>query len=554
LEKLARALDDDRLQAEIGTLAERVTEGRFFVACIGQFKRGKSTLLNALVGRPLVPVGVLPVTTIPTVLRYGPVPAARVRVGGEWREIEIAQLVSYVSEEHNPGNAAGVEAAEVFAPSAILRDGLCLVDTPGVGSVFTANTAAVRDFVPQIDAALVVIGADPPISGEELELIAAVGEHAADIVVVLNKADRVSDADAQIAGAFTERVLAERLGRPVGTVFRASATERIAGSGPSRDWDALVAALRALVDRSGRTLVQHALERGVVRLAGECLRQIDEARDALVRPLDESERRVDALRRCVAEVAHRSLQLSHLWEAEQEALGRTFARRREEFLDRARPVALVELDGALEVESSRWGPVVRRRALAAARDVARRHLEPWLAEEQEAAEAAYRETASRFVTVGNEFLERLARSGEIPVENLPRALPLEAGFRTGSRFYFHELPALAQGTPIVDWWLDRLRPPGRTRRGVRLAARTYLTQLLEMNATRVANDLDERVLESRRRLQAELSALLESVFASADRALTRARAAHAAGADAVRGAVARMLVLRREALALQTPE
>jgi hypothetical protein len=256
----------------------------------------------------------------------------------------------------------------------------------------------------------------------------------------------------------------------------------------------------------------------------------------------------------VAEVAHRSLQLSHLWEAEQEALGRTFARRREEFLDRARPVALVELDGALEVESSRWGPVVRRRALAAARDVARRHLEPWLAEEQEAAEAAYRETASRFVTVGNEFLERLARSGEIPVENLPRALPLEAGFRTGSRFYFHELPALAQGTPIVDWWLDRLRPPGRTRRGVRLAARTYLTQLLEMNATRVANDLDERVLESRRRLQAELSALLESVFASADRALTRARAAHAAGADAVRGAVARMLVLRREALALQTPE
>ncbi|MGA8267891.1 MAG: dynamin family protein, partial [Candidatus Acidiferrales bacterium] len=62
------------------SLAVRVSEGRFYVACVGQFKRGKSTLLNALLGSQLLPTGVVPVTSVPTIIRFGERLAARVRL------------------------------------------------------------------------------------------------------------------------------------------------------------------------------------------------------------------------------------------------------------------------------------------------------------------------------------------------------------------------------------------------------------------------------------------------------------------------------------------
>jgi hypothetical protein len=76
----------------------------------------------------------------------------------------VQSISDYVSEEHNPENSRGVAAVEVFVPAALLACGMCLVDTPAIGSVFAGNTAVTRAFVPHIDAALIVIGADPPIS------------------------------------------------------------------------------------------------------------------------------------------------------------------------------------------------------------------------------------------------------------------------------------------------------------------------------------------------------------------------------------------------------
>jgi hypothetical protein len=160
-------------------LDERTAQGRFFVACIGQFKRGKSTLLNALVGRPILPTGVVPVTTVVTILRFGQALDAHVRLtDGRLVAIDPEALAEFVSEASNPENCKGVAVVEVTVPSPLLASGMCLVDTPGLGSVFAASSETTRAFVPQIDAALVVLGTDPPISGEELELLEQVMEPA----------------------------------------------------------------------------------------------------------------------------------------------------------------------------------------------------------------------------------------------------------------------------------------------------------------------------------------------------------------------------------------
>jgi len=80
LGRLAQELGAEPVAEEARELAARVSEGRFYVACVGQFKRGKSTLLNALVGHEVVPTGFVPVTAVPTVIRFGDKPHARVRM------------------------------------------------------------------------------------------------------------------------------------------------------------------------------------------------------------------------------------------------------------------------------------------------------------------------------------------------------------------------------------------------------------------------------------------------------------------------------------------
>ena len=252
LVELAQELGDEPVAEEARELAARVSEGRFYVACVGQFKRGKSTLLNALVGQEVVPTGFIPVTAVPTVIRFGDKLHARVRMrDASWRDVTMPDLKEYVTEELNPENKKGVDGAEVFVPSALLSSGMCFVDTPGLGSVFTGNTATTQAFIPHIDAALVVVGADPPIAGEELALVEAVGKQVQDLILVINKADRTSDPERAAAAKFTREVLEKRLHRPMGEVFEVSAAERMENRGPLRDWEKLLASLHRLVEDSG---------------------------------------------------------------------------------------------------------------------------------------------------------------------------------------------------------------------------------------------------------------------------------------------------------------
>lgn len=546
LRAIAAELGASDVAAEVASLAERLAEGRFYVACIGQFKRGKSSLINALVGSGVLPTGIVPVTAVPTVLRYGPRLRARVRLDARWLDIAPDTLERYVAEERNPENALGVQAVELCVNSPVLAGGLCLVDTPGIGSVFEGNTAAARDFLPQVDAAMVVLGVDPPLTRDELDMIETVAAQAPSLILVLNKADRFRDEERARSIEFAERVLSARLGRPVGRVFEVSATERRAAAheagAPERDWSALVRALQTLAADSGRSLVESARTRGVARLAGICLAEIGVQRDALRRPIADSERRLEALERAIGDAAHRALRLGHLFNAEQQVLGRDFAARRASFLERAIPAAAAELDAVITATPSPGGPALRARALAAARTVGQQWVEPWLAAEQRDAEAAYGKVADHFIAVANDFLSAVRRDGGEYLDRLPATIDNEAGFRVESRYYFRQLHPLVYGSPVRTA-LDILRPPRRTLDVVRRDARKYLEDLLSMNTTLVQNDLDQRVTESRRRLEARIQELLRSVYVAVERALDRARAAHAAGEQSVVAALARLAEL-----------
>jgi GTP-binding protein EngB required for normal cell division len=542
LSSLAVESGASAVATEASLLAARTEAKLFYVACIGQFKRGKSSLLNAILGEAVLPVGVVPVTSVVTVVRHGMRRSARIRLSsGAWEDIDLGSLSLFVSEEENPKNEKGVLLADVFLPHPLLLSGLCLVDTPGLGSVFEANTAVTRSFIPHIDAALVVLGADPPISGEERAVVETVSATVSRLLFVLNKADRLSDSERREARRFAEKVLAETLRRPIGPILEVSAVESLGAGHATRDLPTVYESLERLAHEAGADIVQEAQLRGLARLGERVLADLEEQRQALRRPLEESERRIEDLRKSVTHAEQAMSDLAHLFAAEQERLSKAFSERKEEFLARTHPEARGELDAFIAASAKR----TRDETLSAIRRIAREALERWLPSAEAFAEDAYRKATARFVALANGFLRSLRDSDAYFSSNPPRELEPEAGFRAKRRFYFNDLFELAPEGGLV-----RLADLAAGRQRRRSGAAEYLKTLLEHNATRIVNDLDERVTESRRILESEIRERLREGLETATRALTQARERQAAGRPAVDSALGRIAELRSRIEAL----
>jgi GTP-binding protein EngB required for normal cell division len=545
---LATECGADHTASALRAVAERVSDGRFYVACVGQSKRGKSTLLNALIGESVLPAGVIPVTTVPTVLRFGRSIAARVRFDGTgWTDIGINAVKELVSEETNPENVKRVSGVEIFAPSPLLKSGMCLVDTPGLGSVFAGNARETHAFLPHIDAAIVVLGSDPPLSGNELELVETVASEVRNLLFVLNKADRASEAERAAAIKFACAILSKRLGRGVTAVFEVSALERLEARGPARDWDSLLRALQALALDSGSSLVRRAADRAIRGASDQLLKAIEQERESLQRPLEESERRVANMRRTLGDAESTLQDLGVLLAAEQQRLSEALRERRRAFLGESQAQARKALhDGLCVLQRGRNGPRYRRSVNHMAQDICWMQLAPWLETEARYAEAAFRKIARRFQDLGNDFLDRLRESGVAALDELPEDVGSDEGLRADSRFFFHVMERVAAPASPLLFVADSILGALGWRAGMVRNAEEFLDQLLEVNSSRIQADVDQRVQESRRKLESEIKGVLRESCAVSERALAGARVAQAAGGEAVERALLGLHARERE--------
>lgn len=204
-------------RAALAELQARLRNKRFHLAVLGQFKRGKSTLLNALLGEDVLPASVVPLTAIPTFLVSGPERRVivhfadgrteeRVPDGGEGGLLSL--LSGYVTEEANPHNRLGLSHVEVRHPSPLLA-GVTLIDTPGIGSTLRHNTEATLSFLPRCDAALFLVSADPPVTQVEIAFLERVRRRVVRLFYILNKVDYLAEEERREAMAYFRRVLGE---------------------------------------------------------------------------------------------------------------------------------------------------------------------------------------------------------------------------------------------------------------------------------------------------------------------------------------------------------
>jgi GTP-binding protein EngB required for normal cell division len=163
------------------------------IAILGQFKAGKSSFLNCLVGENILPVGAVPVTTVITRLQFGEKERARIHhFDGSIQEVPLRDIQSYVSEAHNPGNQKNVEVVDLELPSLRGFDGLRLVDTPGLGSIFKYHMETSEEWVPEVGAALLAISSDRPLAQSDLDLIRELFTHTPRVILLLTKIDLLS--------------------------------------------------------------------------------------------------------------------------------------------------------------------------------------------------------------------------------------------------------------------------------------------------------------------------------------------------------------------------
>jgi GTP-binding protein EngB required for normal cell division len=208
-------LVSERDRGGVVELRARLAERRFRVLVVGEAKRGKSTLINAMLGREVVPTGVTPVTALPAALRSGrPERVLAEFTDGHAEHLPLTALTELVTERANPGNRRGVTRVVVALDPAValLEGGVELIDTPGVGSVFTHNTAEATTALSTMDAAVMVLTADPPMSASERDLLRTVHDRSVALFVALNKMERLDPAERDEAVAFTREQVAAALG------------------------------------------------------------------------------------------------------------------------------------------------------------------------------------------------------------------------------------------------------------------------------------------------------------------------------------------------------
>jgi len=260
---LAERLDQvdlaDRAEERLGKLAAE----EFNLAVFGQFKRGKSTLINALLGADLLPTAVVPLTSIVTVLRYGREPAAVVTfTDGRRASIAVSEIADYITERGNPQNEKGVRQVEIRYPAPLLKDGVRLIDTPGVGSVFLNNSEVTYDFLPNADAAILVLAADQPISQAEVEFLHEVRRYAAKFFFLLNKIDILSEPELEESLGFCCPVVQQELQTSGIVLYPISAKQALMGRLQEDD---------VLVDQSRVPELEQALTRFLMREKGATL-------------------------------------------------------------------------------------------------------------------------------------------------------------------------------------------------------------------------------------------------------------------------------------------
>lgn len=496
----ARQKENPLLNQTLSELGEKLKRQRFNLVVLGEFKRGKSTFLNALLGAPILPTAVVPLTSVITHITYG----ERMRIevhfqNKERREIDPSELPAYITEKENPENKKEVEEVWLFYPALLLKEGVHLIDTPGVGSVYQHNTDVAYRFLPHVDGALFLLTADPPISQSELAFLKEIRQYAGKVLFLQNKIDLLDQSDREESLQFTRRALADALGGAPARLYPISAKWALAGKmeqNPEKLKSSLLPkveqALETFLIKEKESVLLLSITQTLLRLIQQEEFTLSLQEASLNAPLGALPERQAAFSRQKELVLRKKTEASQLLDAETRALLSVLEDTIRGFTSNLAPRLNSEFDAQLS-SFPEEGRKLREHLLNQIQEMIRSAFDPLRpAIEKRVAEEVSRITGSfsqRINLIGDQLMRLSAGLFGITFSPLEPA----GGLTVKSQFSYYDLrlePSFLK--PLIDGVVNLL-PSKRSRRIIVAEARRDLSRQIDLHAGRLRSDLHQRL-------------------------------------------------------------
>jgi len=497
------------LREKLTSLERKLATSRLHLAVLGQMKRGKSSFINALLGADVLPTGVLPVTAAITEIRYGQVPeAVIIRSTGQRERVDLGTLPAYITEAGNPGNKKQVASVELAYPSPLLESGIILIDTPGIGSTHTHNTRTTERYLAKVDAGIVMLSVDPPITEVESRFLRSLKEEVPKLFFILNKIDTVSAEEASHVSQFLEGEL-DRLRMESPEIFCVSARraleERrhgIAGT-HSSGLEVFEQRLRSfLAEEKGQVLI-----RSIALDALQIARTVRFAaaiglRAQAISPEDLEQKRA-ALDRLLKQTDLELHELRVLLRQQSAEIVASVERHLNAHVEESVPVLRQHLKLFQSEHPNETGRVFGSLLESFLLEQIENLFRGWRIREDDEVQVQLNVLSARFVARANTVLECLQEGAgalfEIPFEGVSITCPLRVESRLNYRVerVFQSLDSFLLPLPRF-----LLRPivMRKTNRGV--------LRLLDMNAGRIRYDYVERLQSTMSQFEKDLSAAI----------------------------------------------
>ena len=294
-QSLARKLRDDRIP--------RLEDERFHLVVLGEFNHGKTTFVNALLGAPVLPMGVTPTTAVIHRIQHGVASRAKATAGdGAEKSVPMETLADY--EVAGKAYQDSIERIDVHYPAEFLEGGVVLVDTPGVNDLNEARAEITYGYIPRSDAILFLLDAGQILKESERNFIQhKLLAHSRDkVIFVVNKMDLLDPSEKQEALAYARLNLGKFIDDP--KVFGISAEKALNAEADTGMEELLSELRRFLQDERGRVLLDSALD-SALRTTRTLRTGIEIQKRALTMEQDEVERRLKTLENDLETTAER---------------------------------------------------------------------------------------------------------------------------------------------------------------------------------------------------------------------------------------------------------
>ncbi|MCF6159413.1 MAG: hypothetical protein E3K32_12790 [wastewater metagenome] len=539
------ALAKDEAGGETGNrlfaVKEQLISNSFNLVILGQFKRGKTTLINSLIGKEILPSSVVPLTSVVTILTFGKEIMCTVFMeDASKKEIHIEELPDYITERGNPKNIRGVRCARIEYPSPFLEQGMLLVDTPGVGSTFLHNTETTYEFLDHLDAALFLMSADVPISQVEKELLDTIKNSTQKIFFVLNKIDYLSPQEIEEIAAFNKQVL-EEMGFTVHEILPISAREALKAKIVYNETQLLQSGLlnledalgRFLSSEKGRVILDTAISK-VKRVISRILSQIAIEKKTLVASEEELEEKINTFQRLVTSLKQDRDDITYLLKGESDKLCLRVEEMLKVFEEKEVPAIKKCLQDFFEKNQDLHPTALRddmqqiiKEEIIKGFDMFRKDIEGVIS-------GSIQETFHRFTKRSNDIFHELRAAAEILFEVPMDQIEFSVELTRDNSFYYMVQEYTALTEEEVKSILRTFLPKSVSRKMVLHEMMERVSSEVSRNCGRVRSDLSAKIYKTIHYYSKQLKDLGNDLIKQIEQAIQKGQERRKAGSESIR--------------------